>query len=91
MHHCLVDGVRRLIWKDARAQARHKLLHLELAAALHHVVVHKNVVAKKLYTVLEVAAGVGWRSERVQGGFSSVRIYRLTKGRRQTQQDVYSV
>ena len=34
MHHGLVNGVGGLVGEDARAKARHQLLHLELSAAL---------------------------------------------------------
>ena len=53
-HHGLINGVRGLVRKDARGQARHQLLHLELTAALHDVVVHQRVVAVELHVVREV-------------------------------------
>lgn len=38
--HCLVNGVRRLVWKNARGQARDELLYSKLAARLEYVVIH---------------------------------------------------
>lgn len=55
MHHGLVDGVRGLVGEDTRRQARHQLLHLVDAAALHDVVVDQNVLSVELHLVLEVA------------------------------------
>lgn len=40
MNHCLVNGVRRLVWKNARGQARDELLYSKLAARLEDVVIH---------------------------------------------------
>lgn len=55
MHHRLVDRVCRLVREDASRQARHQLLHLVDAAALHNVVVDQNVFAEEFHFVLEVA------------------------------------
>lgn len=53
--HGLVDGVGGLVGEDAGGEARHQLLHLVDAAALHHVVVDQDVLAEKFHLVLEVA------------------------------------
>lgn len=55
MDHGLVDGVGGLVGEDARREARHQLLHLVDAAALHHIVVDEDVLAEKFHLVLEVA------------------------------------
>ena len=47
-HHALVDGVGRLVGKDAGREAGDELLHVVLVAAGHHVVVHAHVLAEKV-------------------------------------------
>ena len=46
--HGFVYGVRRLVGKDAGRQAADQLLHLPDATALHHVVVHQDVLPVEL-------------------------------------------
>lgn len=53
-HHSLIDRVGRLVREDAGGKARHELLHLVNAAALHDVVVHECVVAVELHIVGQV-------------------------------------
>ena len=53
-HHGLINGVRGLVREDSGGQARHQLLHFELTAALHDVVVHERVVAVELDVVRKV-------------------------------------
>ncbi len=49
VQHCLVDGVGRLVWKNAGRKHGDELLNFVDTAAFHDVVVDENIFAEKFY------------------------------------------
>jgi len=55
MNHALINRVRRLIREHTRRQAGHQLLHLEVLARLHDIIVDQNILPVELHFLLHVA------------------------------------
>ena len=62
MDHRLVDGIRRLVRKDAGGETRHHLGHARLVARVEDVVVDQHVFPEKL----QVCAHVGEQSSNLK-------------------------
>lgn len=53
-HHCLVDGVSRVVGEDARRETRHNLFDVKLVTQEQNVVVHLQVGAEETQIIAHV-------------------------------------
>jgi hypothetical protein len=54
MKHLLIDRIGNFVRENTSGEARNQLLHLEIMAAPHYIVVDCHIFTEELYIVLHI-------------------------------------